>query len=121
MCPDEERTPQHLPVRCRRDGSTALLLPVPSTRIDNSHQWGGGATERYQWFTVGSSIPHTPSLLPPPPPSCLRLSDYCMKRALPANSPPGYVGIDSLQPTFNKSSTSPLVYHPEEVVEEKSY
>ena len=31
------------------------------------------------------------------------------------------VGINFLQPTFNKGSTSPLAHHPAEVVEEKSY
>ena len=31
------------------------------------------------------------------------------------------VGINFLQPTFNKVSTSPLAHHPEEAVEEKSY
>ena len=32
-----------------------------------------------------------------------------------------YVGINVLQPTFNKRSTSPPAHHPAEVVEEKSY
>ena len=31
------------------------------------------------------------------------------------------VGIQFLQPSFNKGSTSPLAHHPAEVVEDKSY
>jgi hypothetical protein len=31
------------------------------------------------------------------------------------------VGIKFLQPIFNKGSTSPLAYHPAEVMEQNSY